>query len=264
MSGRQLVWRTNLRANLILWPEVAPNIAALAQSDGEPYDEEALLDKISSFGGGKEASDTRSVRNTFEIMALSGLAMREGSPPRLRLTGHGSSLFSFLLPGEAGRFAVEGNRRLAAEYVIRALSVVLEYRAIWALWRQCGNVLTNEELNRGMARLDVVASVPEAASSIRKARAMNDPTAIGPRLYEETKFTTTPNDQRKAINPLFLLAGGGRLFVKMEDDRRIIEEWAVGLIDQALIQDLPDLIAGTSPDTAQLMSDYACAPQAVI
>ena len=230
MSGRQLIWRTNLRANLVLWPEVAPNIAALARSDGEPYDEEALLDKISSLADGKEATDTRSVRNTFEIMALSGLAVREGNPPQLKLTGHGSSLFSFLLPGKAGKYAVEGNRRLAAEYVIRALSVVLEYRAIWGLWRQCGNVLTNEELNRGMARLDVVAS----------------------------------NDQRKAINPLFLLAGGGRLFVKMEEDRRILEEWALGLIDQALLQDLPDLTAGTSPDTAQLMSDYACAPQAVI
>ena len=264
MSGRQLIWRTNLRANLVLWPEVAPNIAALARSDGEPYDEEALLDKISSLADGKEATDTRSVRNTFEIMALSGLAVREGNPPQLKLTGHGSSLFSFLLPGKAGKYAVEGNRRLAAENVIRALSVVLEYRAIWGLWRQCGNVLTNEELNRGMARLDVVASTSEVASLIRKARATNDPTAIGPRLYEDTKYATAPNDQRKAINPLFLLAGGGRLFVKMEEDRRILEEWALGLIDQALLQDLPDLTAGTSPDTAQLMSDYACAPQAVI
>ena len=263
MSGRQLIWRTNLRANLVLWPDVAVNIATLATCDGEIYDETALLQKIPTSGNSKDATDTRAIRNTFEVMALSGLAYREGTSPTLRLTDHGSSLFSFLLPHQSGKYAVEGNRRLAAEYVIRALSVVLEYRAIWALWRQCDNVLTNEELNRALARLNTIGSVQETARDIKKSRVTNDPKIIGPRIYEDNKFAATPEDQRKAINPLFLLAGGGRIFIRMEDSRRILEDWACGMIDQALSQDLPDAVGNTDPNVALLMSDYACSPKAV-
>jgi hypothetical protein len=105
--------------------------------------------------------------------------------------------------------------------------------------------------------------VPQAADAIRQSRVVNDPTQIGPRLYEDAKFTTAPEDQRKAINPLFLLAGGGRIFMRMEDSRRILEEWACGMIDQALAQDLPDAVATTDPKVAQLMSEYACSPKAV-
>lgn len=263
MSGRRLVWRTNLRANLVLWPDVAPNIAVLASSDGEPYDEDALLAKVPATGAGKEATDTRAIRNTFEVMALSGLVFRAGEPSILTLTDYGSGLLSFLLPNGSGRFCTDGNRRLAAEYVIRALSVILEYRTIWALWRQCGNVLTNEELNRAMARLDVFGSVREVADAIREARTANDPALIGPRIYEDAKYQSAPTDQRKAINPLFLLAGGGRIFIRMEDERRILEDWACGMIDQALRQDLPDIEANTAPGTALLMSEYACSPKAV-
>jgi hypothetical protein len=249
---------------LALWPDVAPNIALLASSNREPYDENALLAKVPLAGVGKEAADTRTIRNTFEVMALSGLVVRAGNPQILTLTDYGASLLSFLLPNEAGRFGTEANRRLAAEYVIRALSVILEYRTIWALWRLCGNVLTNEELNRAMARLDVFGSVPEVADAVMKARAANDPTSIGLRIYEDAKYLSAPTDQRKAINPLFLLVGGGRIFMKMEEERRILEGWASEMIDQALLQDLPDTEASTVPATALLMSEYACSPKAVI
>lgn len=260
MSGRQLVWRTNLRANLVLWPTVAPNIAALAQSAGTLYNESSLLEKLPIGFVSKVPNDSRAVRNTFEVMALSGLAYREGNPQVLQITDFGRTLFSFLLRADGEQIAFEENRRLAAEYTIRALSVILEYRTLWSLWRKCGNILTNEELNRAMARLAVPTDVDETSEAVLVARQKSDPTWIGPRKYEDDKFARAPDDQRKALNPVFLLASGGRLFSNSEDGRRVLEGWSCEMIDQALEQDLPEAAANTEPAVAKMMSDYSCSP----
>lgn len=262
MAGRPLEWRTNLRANLVLWPEVTPNIAALARSSGTRYDEEEILRQIPLGGTEKKPTDTRAVRNSFEVMALSGLMVRRGRPQSIFLTPLGESLFSFILTTAERRFINESNRKLAAEYLIRALSAVPEYRTLWALWRLCGNVLSNEELNRAIARLRFESEAEEAAAAILHSRNSGDPTRIGPRSYEDSKFVSAPEDQRKAMNPLFLLVGGGRLFMRVDDKGRMLEEWATDIIDD-LLRDpyLPDVKAGTDPAAASFMSDFACSPE---
>src|SRR5712671_6549847 len=112
MASTPLRWRTNLRANLVLWPEVAPNIAALINAAGQTYNEDEL---IKSFPGSskettKAPTDTRAVRNTFEALALAGLAFKDSTdPPKFQLTDLGASLFTFLGIGSQ-RFANEANR----------------------------------------------------------------------------------------------------------------------------------------------------------
>src|ERR1041385_4845447 len=152
-----LAWRTNLRTNLVLWPEVAPNIASLASRDGSTYNETDLLKHFPSEGGKKAPTDARAVRNTAEVLALAGLSYVEaGEPPHFRLTDLGRATFSVLgviggkKPGKAE------NRRVLAASLIRALSSVAEYRAIWQLMRLTGDRLTNEELNRAIARMRYV------------------------------------------------------------------------------------------------------------
>lgn len=261
----QVSWRTNLRTNLVLWPDVSGNIAALAQCEGEVYDESALLSRFPAGEGEKSPTDARAVRNTFEVMALAGLAYRtEDDPPRLRLTELGRSLFSFLGVVGGTRFANEANRAIVADALIRAGSVVIEQRAIWMLMRRTEGLLTNEELNRAMARVHSLADVTEAAKVVREARRKSDPTIIGARLYENESYADSAKreDQRKALNPLFLLAGGGRMFISLEpsDPYRRLEEWAVPLIDRRLQEPVPLIHASTDADIVRLISDQACLP----
>lgn len=256
MPNFPVEWRTNLRTNLVLWPDVAPNIAALAAQDGAAYDETQLLAAFPQAG-----TDGRAVRNTFEVLAVAGLAVRDGAPAVFRLTSFGRTVFSFLGVTGATRFLNAQNRHLLAELFIRALSSVVEYRAIWSLMRRTGDILSNEELNRAMAQIKYLDDVPLAADRVMDARRRNDVTLIGDRIYEPEKYVDPVGraDQRKAMTPLFQLAGGGKLFITLDDDRRI-EDWAVPMIDRRLAEPGPMLHASTDADVSSLVSEYAAAP----
>ena len=98
-------------------------IAALAGCDGAPYDEDALLKCFPPSSGEKTPTDARSVRNTVEVMALSGLAYKDEQ--HFHLTAMGRGIFGFFGTLGGQRFVNDGNRALAAEVVIRALSIVV-------------------------------------------------------------------------------------------------------------------------------------------
>lgn len=265
MASIPLKWDSNLRANLALWPKVLPNIAALAKCDGQPYVEEELMKTFPSTSseGSKSPKDSRAVRNTYEALALAGLAYKDNAtPPILRLSDLGISVFTFL--GVLGNksFANEKNRRVLADAIIAGLSVVVEYRAIWMLLRRTNGLLANEELNRAMNRIQYLEDVEEAGRAVLAARSQNDLTLIGPRLYNDEDYSdeTKRADQRKAMNPQFLLAGGGRLFISMEDgtDYRRLEDWAVPLIDRRLDDPSTLIHASTDEESVRLMSENAC------
>jgi hypothetical protein len=127
-----------------------------------------------------------------------------------------------------------------------------------------GNLLTNEELNRAMKRLNYLADIPATAKAIIEARETGDPSIIGPRLYEDAKFGgANQNDQRKAINPIFLLAGGGRIFLQLDHttESRRFEDWAVPLIRRQLDEPMSLMHAPTTPAAVQFMSDRAALPE---
>ena len=264
-----LAWRTNLRANLGLWPAVAANIAALAKRDGDVYDEGALLNYLPQSPSGKTPADARSVRNTVEILALSGLAMRTSEdPPRFRLTVLGASVLGFLGVIGDKKFINDKNRPLVARPLIRGLGRVAEYRAIWSLLRAVDNRLSNEELNRAMARMKSPADVRSAAQAILASRASGKPTVIGPRLYEDAEYADPAkrSDQRKAINPLFTLIGGGWLFLSPgegeQDEARSLEPWVQGMIDDSLADAL-DVSSGIELIHAEAISRASAAPISV-
>ncbi len=257
-------WDINLRTNLRLWEEPLPNIAALVQADGSVYDEDELLKGFPKKDG-KAPADTRAVRNTFEVMAHAGLMHRAGEPQRLVLTSLGRSVFTFLGTIGGTRFATEGNRAILSAPVIRALSTIIEIRAIWALMRGADNSLSNEELNRAMGRIADLSQVAEVALSIRRAREEGKPDLIGGRIYKPDEFgTDKESDQRKAINPHFLLAGGGGLFITLgAGEMRTIEPWAVGLIDDALEVTPPLMHASTDSSAVESISSWSCVQESV-
>lgn len=265
MASIPLKWDSNLRANLALWPKVLPNIAALVQCDGQPYVEEELMKTFptTQSEGTKSPKDSRAVRNTFEALALAGLAYKDtASPPILHLSDMGMSVFTFLGVIGDKSFANERNRRVLADAIIAGLSIVVEYRAIWMLLRRTNGLLTNEELNRAMKRIQYLEDVEETGQVVLAARSKNDPKLIGPRLYKDEEYAVEGKqaDQRKAINPQFLLAGGGRLFISMEDgtDYRRLEDWAVPLIDRRLEDPSTLIHASTDEESVRLMSENAC------
>jgi hypothetical protein len=97
--------------------------------------------------------------------------------------------------------------------------------------------LSNEELNRCMARVERLSDVPAAAAAVLASRTASDPVLIGPRLYQDDEYgTTQENEQRKAMNPHFLLAGGGGWFIDVEpsDPYRRLPDWARGLLAREL------------------------------
>jgi hypothetical protein len=226
-----MAWDLNLRANLRLWPKPSPNVAALVSFEGQPYDDEAIVMEGA-------ASNPRAVRQTFEVLAQCGLAYRDRtSGDVLRLSPLGRNALSFLGIPEGRRFANEKNLRLVAGPLIRALAGIVECRAIWMLMRACEDKLSNEELNRAIARIATIVDVPETARDVMQARFQGDPSLIGPRSYDDSKYgTPEESDQRKAMNPQFLLAGGGGIFISViqTEMMRAIEPWAAPLIDQAL------------------------------
>ena len=251
----------------MLWPDVAPNIIALVAVDARPYNEDEFIKSFpaASKDTTKAPTDTRAVRNTFEALALAGLAFKDSAdPPLFRLTDLGSSLFSFLGVGRPKKFANENNRPVVSDILIRGLSIIVEYKAIWMLMRRTNDLLSNEELNRAMARIHYLEDVPQVAKMVLDARLAGDPTKIGPRIYEDDKYLDAGKrqDQRKAMNPLFLLSGGGNFFITMdeEEEYRRIEDWAVPLIDRRFEEPAPQIHASTDREVAQLISEYSAAP----
>jgi len=212
--GRPLQWRLNVRVNLDLWPKPSDNIFALARSDGSAWNEDQLLKAIQRHAPG-EAGDTRAVRNTFEGLAYSGLASRPNDT--FQLTPLGREAFTFLGTVGPTRFANEANRSLLARLMIRGLRVVPEYRAIWRLMLACENKLSNEELNRAIPSLAVEDDADYVAERVLDARLKNDIAIIGPRGYKPEEFgTDKESDQRKAMNPQFLLGGAGKIFIELD------------------------------------------------
>lgn len=272
LPDHEVHWRVNLRTNFRLWPEPTPNIQALLRCVGQPYDEEEFLREFEresesdAAAGAQPAAqrDARVVRNTLEALATLGLAVRDRNDV-LELTPLGNQVFSFLgLHGEES-LANEHNLELVAEPLIRGLSGITEVRAIWMLMRLADDRLSNEELNRAMRAVNRLSDVEEVAQRVLDARSADDPSRIGDRIYEPAKYgTDQASDQRKAMNPQFLLAGGGGIFVSVEpsERERRIEEWAAPLIDVALSQELPLLHASADMVTtdslrARQISKYA-------
>ena len=258
-------WDINLRTNLRLWENPSPNIVSLVRAEGEIYDESSLLSAFPKKDG-KTPTDTRAVRNTFEVLAHAGLMLRSGEPQRLKLSPLGRSVFSFLGAIGEGRFANQRNRELLAAPIIRAMSTIVEVRAIWALMRRTDNCLSNEELNRAMSAITEISQISDVGASILTSRLEADPTIIGERIYKAAEFgTEKENDQRKAMNPHFLLAGGGGLFISVGDgEMRTIEPWAVDLIDDALAVPSPMLHASTDSSVVNAISAWSCVEESVI
>lgn len=241
-------WRDSLRANLSLWPNLTSNLAALGSCAGKPWDEAAFLSAIkveaaiSSEGGGgvspsddveqtdvediiaehgsdtaarKTATTNRTVRQTIEVMILGGLAYRNESKIFF-LTLLGRELLSFLrVEPNRPRVANPQNVHLAGRLVLPGLLAVPEYRAILLLVAAADGRLSTEELNRAMRTMSMW-SFPDhhlingLAEQICAARKAGDVTALGARWYREEDYATAKDgDQRKAINPWMLLAGGG-------------------------------------------------------
>lgn len=229
-------WDLNLRGNLRLWPRISPNIVGLASCIGRKYDEAEFVSELSNTEG-EGRKDPRAVRNTFEVLAQSGLVFRDRED-FLRATDLGANLFSFLGAGRAQHsFANVQNIGLLAPYLVRALSLIIECRVVWRLMRLCDNSLSNEELNRAAAAIHCFGDIDEVAAKVRHARDVGDVTEVGPRAYEESKFgTAQENDQRKAMNPQFLLAGGGGIFIGVSagDPMRVLDESVVRFVDRAI------------------------------
>ena len=73
-----------------------------------------------------------------------------------------------------------------------------------------------------MGQIGYLDDVPVVAQKIVEARQRGDVTVIGERLYEPQKYAdpATRPDQRKARTPLFQLAGGGKLFITLDDESK--------------------------------------------
>lgn len=241
-------WRDSLRANISLWPALASNISVLATCAGQQWDEAAFLAQIKSQGGvdatrdestedetssevigGKIATTARTVRQTIEVMVLEGLAYRDKGNC-FRLTQLGEVLFSFIQKTtDSVPFANEENIHLAGRLILPGLLAVAEYRAILLLCAETDGHLSSEELNRAFSVMSTWSSpdphmISGLASVIKNCREGKRVEEIGPRWYKNEDFKT-PNegDQRKAINPWFLLAGGGGLVLGTfgQSERRI-------------------------------------------
>jgi hypothetical protein len=294
-------WDTNLRANLRLWPTPSSNVAAIASQVGQPYDEAAFARLLTARSGARARSDsqaadeyedgaeadtedetgvepattvnTRAVRQTFEVMAYAGLVYRDAT--RLLATNLGWTVFAFLglVPSPSSRenerpasvsFACEGNRSLMAPFIIAALSLSTEICAVWSLMLASGAALSNEELNRSMIALnDQDMTLDSVAVRIRDARANSDPTLIGPRAYKNEDYgTARQTDQRKAMNPTFLLAGGGGWIIDVgqNDELRRLLPSAIPMVEEALARPRETLHVSTDGNTALAMSDFAEPP----
>jgi hypothetical protein len=212
-------WDLNFRGNLRLWPDPTPALSALANLDGREYDERAFLDTFPVAAGEKTPTDPRRVREPVETLQYAGLAYRTASPRVFHLTDLGRYVLTFLGATGGVCYANESNLPLVAIPWIRGLSHVAEYRAIWRLMRLADNRLSNRELNYAMKHIQKESDVQGVAEQVLAARD-GELHALGPLMY--------PNEaeERKAINPQFLLAGGGGIFITVDgrdEYRRLID-----------------------------------------
>lgn len=262
VPGEPTQWDINLRANLRLWPEPLPNLRALARAVGGPWDEEQIA--LNYFAAAEGEDRRRAVRQTFEAMAYEGLVYRSDEDV-LHTTVLGEFVLTFLGLLGPRKFVNGSNRVIVAGPLIRGLAIITEVRVIWTLMRGLDNSLSNEELNRAMARIDTTADVPAVVKDIRAARAAEDPSLIGARLYDDDKFgTDTENAQRKAMNPHFLLAGGGGLFIDVAAGERTLLPASARLIDGALRSRHRLIHADTTRRTTELISRASLAPKSVL
>jgi hypothetical protein len=225
-----LEWDINFRGNLRLWPEPSPALSAIAKLDGRRYDEESFLKALPEGTEGKSPSNTRRVREPVEALRMAGLATREGDPAIFRLTRLGRHVFSYLGALGEPSFANQFNRNLIAEPLVRGLSVIVEHRVIWRLMRSLDDKLTNRELNAALGILRTTEDIPRAVEVIARAREAGDEGRLGDLVYDDAAA------ERKAINPKFLLAGGGGTFISVERDSpfRELLPAAIPLIDSCL------------------------------
>lgn len=249
-------WRDSLRANLSLWPNLTVNLAALSSCSGKSWDESKFLDAIKKEADGvpnivaesadevisghddlspevtsegKSATTSRTVRQTIEIMILSGLAYRD-EEKIFYLTQLGATLLDFLrLRPNGASFANNSNSHLAGRLILPGLLAVPEYRSMLLLCTAVDGWITTEEMNRAIKIMSLWSHpepylIQSLANVVNKGRQSNDVKQIGPRWYRDEDYGTgKAGDQRKAVNPWLLLAGGGGLVLTSGDqnERRV-------------------------------------------
>ena len=249
-------FRESLRANLSLWPNLAPNLAAIGLCAGENYSAKLFFEALSKLDGQvlaelegaeenmleavnlsgsvddpeefmasgkskKKANTDRTIRNTVEVMALGGIAFVVNESVHLTRTGR---LLLEFLSGSNNRPPVANNNNLhlAGKLLLPGLMAVPEYRSVLMLVDSLDNFIFPEELNRAikiMIEWDYPheALVEEVVAKIKRSRASNDVVSIGQRWYKNEEYgTSQENSQRKALNPWFLLSGGGGLVLQTE------------------------------------------------
>lgn len=245
-------WDINLRANLRLWPEPLPNVRALCGAIGSIWDEEQIAAQFFAEQSGHDRR--RAVRQTYEAMAYEGLVYRSHEG-RLEATSLGQFVLRFLGLIGPRQYVCNANRQIVSAPMIYGLSVITEVRVIWGLMRMLDDHMNNEELNRAMARVSSPADVAATAEAIRASRTNADPTLIGPRAYDPDSYgSPQENDQRKAMNPHFLLAGAGGLFISLDGGERFLDRSVRRYIDGALRSKRTTMHAATDLSTIQAIS----------
>lgn len=239
-------WALSVRANLGLWPTVTDHVRLLFTCVGQTWDEEAFARVLTT-------GDTRAVRQTFEVLARVGFMYRDDGSDELCLTPMGDSACRFLGLSGGVTFANESNLHLLASSVSRAVAQVIEYQAIWRVMRGCDDFLTNEELNRVMARVFDEQDIVPTVEAVRDARNAEDPTVIGPRIYNDHEYQSAPAEQRRAITPVFQRLSVGGLLMSLGNERRFHAS-IVPAIDAALSSIEPHLHASTASSTVLAIS----------
>lgn len=259
MLSEPVRWDLDLRVNPRLWPSPTSHVQGLLHCVGDIWDDNTMAGKLFAHSG---SGDARAVRQTFEALAHLGLTYRTRDEDRLALTDLGLLLFTFLGSVGPRTFANSANVMVAGRYLLDAIGTILEVRVIWTLMRLCDDHLTNEELNRAMGRIGVADDIRGAAESVMYARQSRDPRSIGPRAYDDAGFTGQPSDQRKAINPHFLLAGGGGIFINVarDDPQRALRKEAIPYVDRCLRAPSATVHASTARDNVLKMSRHAAPP----
>ena len=263
--------------------------------DGQKYDQAAILTGMTKEVG-KGPNTTRAPRDAALVCALAGLAYTEkgsAGTSLVRLTPLGRSTMSFLGVGSVKPFINEGNRRLVGLDMLRGITVVVQYRAILALMRLTEDKLSNNELNRCMPSIRSLSSIPDVAEAVLEYRASGHlpnllsvaawpPEAVASRakvaerspVYNphgansdsgadadedadgDSESQHDSSGERKAMNPHFLIAGGGGLSVSIDrtDPFRQLEPWAGEVLD-VLLDQRPALVDSSSaPETVMAIS----------
>ena len=253
--GAVVDWDANFRGNLRLWPKPSQILSSIAALDGKLYNERDFLRYLPVGTEQKSPTDTKRVREPIECLQYAGLAIKDGTPLVFRLTDLGRYVFSLLAADGENPTLRNGNRALLANTLIRGLGIVVEYRIIWKLMRLVDNKLTNRELNLAMAMIHSEADANAAADAILRFRETGNQKWIGNVIYADK------TEERKAINPKFLLAGGGGTFITVErnDEYRRFPPSIVPVIDSVLEKPLRSVHISTSNNVVMAISNAAAA-----